>query len=474
MMNIINDKITILAPVFANYYLNPGFIKATRNKINITTIFCYIIVFLIPFRNVTWLCLKHSSLHLINILIIITFLYLLLSSYAKKVIIFPREFTSIIFYIVYILFIGMVYSRFYSTIEETLFYDLVISSFMIPIISWTIVSIRKLRLLIGIISFSSAIQLLLGFLQYYFGSKFYITRFSETHSHILNAFVGSYNGTGQLAEFLLLSYCIFFSLFLTNMFFKPRTLFYLSLTAIGILLIGSRVTIFGVLLLPLAILIIIKRISMCKIKMSKKFISVFAISLLFAIVTFSLTSVNELDYIVNKSKRLLEPTERREGLLGERSAINKAALNMILFNYNNIILGNGFNTFSRSSYNFIYKITDRQDIVYKNIEAHNQYAKVLFEDGILGLMFFLIPLIIGFKNFRFTLYHYKAKKIYNVYFLAILVSTFVFYIYFVFMMFFGYGVWYHLMLALSFSAMLKNIITNKYTIPHSQLTTPLT
>jgi len=161
----------------------------------------------------------------------------------------------------------------------------------------------------------------------------------------------------------------------------------------------------------------------------------------------------------NKMVRLFNPENKRnKGLLGERSEINMASQYMILNSPNSILIGNGVESYPIHSINYIYMFTDRVDIINKNMEAHNKYAEIIFEFGLIGLLIFVLILYVGFRNF-YRLAILALTKNYKIVFLAH--GLLYFYIYYLVMLYFGYGWIFHLFLILSISQISNKIRNDK-------------
>jgi O-antigen ligase len=106
-------------------------------------------------------------------------------------------------------------------------------------------------------------------------------------------------------------------------------------------------------------------------------------------------------------------TERNEKMVGSRS--NSSRLFILYFSYHsflkNPILGTGSDTFK----NEIEKFTIARN-EGKITGAHNEYQRIVVENGLIGICIYLIVLVMAFfrlKNIPFSYFIYKEELVYN-------------------------------------------------------------
>jgi len=317
-----------------------------------------------------------------------------------------------------------------------------------------------------VILFSAMVQSVLGYLQFFGGAPFYI----EGH-HNPNLFIGSvwktvgtFQGSGKYAEFIFLGFCLVVGTrFDKDYLNRSVGLILIVLFFIIVIMSGSRAICALMIATPALMLLLLGKKGVLSLRniMRGSILLASAMAIFFVIASqyFSDPTTQQItENIVKRSDQDLGP-------LGIRGAINWAAIDMFL---EDPIVGKGYGTFSQYSAPYVMRYGIVHGHEGQDWEAHNVYAMNLVDNGLIGFILFLGVLVSGFMNFRQA---FRGTPNDDRVHVIILVSFFVYYIGQLLSMFFGYGLYFHLMLILGISAALRNMTQKQARRPeHNNLT----
>jgi O-antigen ligase len=344
------------------------------------------------------------------------------------------------------------YNVFYSSI----FTDLIFSAFLVPILQWNIKDYKQIRYIISIILFTSIAQILLAYLQAFIGPSFYFEeRINMTYySGSVGIPVGTFKGSGNLAEYVLLSYCLVIgAIFSTKYMNKAIGMTIMSAAFLIVIICSSRSVLLAMFIAPILVLILLskKGFNDWRIIFKPLFLFISIVCLLFIIIIrfFPDSTTHHI-----REKFTDEASDYHMGLLGMRGAINLAAFDMFL---ENPIIGTGFESFAKISAPYVREYGVLPGHEYQNWEAHNMYTKNIVENGLFGFFLFLGILRSGFINFMQSFDNITNNDLTN---MIIFSGFFIYYILQLFNMFFGYGLYYNIMFILGISAAMNNL--NKF------------
>lgn len=420
----------------------------------------YCIVFLIPLQSLRLLSYKHYSLHIVNLMIGALFAITLF----KRIIMRERILTQttgwIFSYLLFIIIFTVVFSQnVYETFYSSLFIDLVFSMLLVTILHWHIVDYKQLGHLILVILCSSIVQTGLAYLQFFGMEPFYVSGHHNPTLFMGNVGipVGTFPGPGKFAEYILLAFCLVIGTWFNKKYLNRTVgMILMAMFFFIVIMSGSRTISASMVVAPVLMLLLLRRKGALDLPnvMKKSILLVLVMTVLLVVVIQYLpeTATQRIATKITGEKA----TDKDIGPLGVRSAINKAAIDMFL---DNPVAGIGYGKFSEYSAPYVSRYAFIPAHQYQDWEAHNMYAMVLVDGGLGGFILFVGILISGFMNFRVAFRWAPDSNHINVIMIA---SFFIYYIFQLFNMYVGYGLYFHLMLVLGISVALKNITLGNY------------
>lgn len=269
---------------------------------------------------------------------------------------------------------------------------------------------KQFTLAIKIFFFLSLLEIFLGTIQVYVDERFYIRQFffseaEELSSHLriqnLTAPVGTFVRPYDYASFILLSFCIIFSLQIGKQTKSKTYIFLLAILIFGIVMSLSRANILG---LMLSIVLIAYYLNKYRIRLTSKIIV-----LTIAIILISIPALLLNDDLYNAVIAKMT-SDSPSGLAVSFEMRKYLAYGSLLAFLTNPFLGVGPKNYADSSH--IWLSMAGSPIVASGIEAHNAFGELFAEVGLLGGTIIVILLFLTYRNLQYALKIFRANNLY--------------------------------------------------------------